>query len=71
MTLDLLDRLMEHIVGVTESLQDIEGEIDLATWQPFSRSKNAEKASSSLGIHAGDGKEPRKGMATGIHRSVC
>lgn len=71
MTLDLLDRLIADLCAVTESLQNIEGEIDLATWQPFSGSKSIEKMISSLGTHPGDGKQPTKGMASGIHRSVC
>ncbi|KAL2356681.1 pyridoxal phosphate-dependent transferase [Cryomyces antarcticus] len=69
MSMDLLDRLIADICAVTETLMQSD-EMDLAAWQPFS--KSTEKEHASAGLAAKDKhKKSRQPMHKGIHRSVC
>jgi len=69
MSLDLLDRLIADICAVTETLMSSD-EIDLAAWQPFS--KSVEKEYSSPGTDSKNRHtKQRRPLTEGIHRSVC
>jgi glutamate decarboxylase len=69
MSLDLLDRLISDICSVTESLMNSDA-IDLAAWQPFSRSVEKEHAGTGVD-HKNREQKQKRGMHAGIHRTVC
>jgi glutamate decarboxylase len=68
MSLDLMDRLIADICSVTQSIMETD-EIDLAHWQPFSRS--IEKTYGSFGVDAKNMSQAKNPMKNGVHRSVC
>ena len=68
MSLDLLDRLIADICGVTESIMETD-QIDLQAWQPFDTS--TEKTHSSRGLHAHQKHKAKRPMREGVHRAVC
>jgi glutamate decarboxylase len=67
MSMDLLDRLIADICAVTEALMDSD-QIDLAAWQPFSKSVEKEHSGKAKGKKSADSKHP---MKKGIHKGVC
>lgn len=82
MSFDLLDRLVTDIVQVTETLMD-KDEVDLSILQEQHRKGPVKKGKDKKGEGKGEGeggaeggarrlgRELKKRMADGIHRSVC
>lgn len=74
MSLDLLDRLINDIISVTESLMSIDA-ASLATWQGSStenhKVNSAEKKHASLGHDHKNKHKSNRPMKEGVHRSVC
>jgi glutamate decarboxylase len=68
MSMDLLDRLIADLCSVTENLMESDV-VDLAAWQPFS--KSFEKEHSSAGVDHKNRSKAKQPMHKGIHRSVC
>jgi glutamate decarboxylase len=68
MSMDLLDRLINDIVEVTENLMKSDA-IDLAAWQPTPSSVEKKHANPGLGAHQKH--HSKNPMHNGIHRSVC
>jgi glutamate decarboxylase len=68
MSMDLLDRLIADICAVTELTMESDT-IDLAAWQPFS--KSVEKEHGSLGHDEKNKHRAKHPMNKGVHRSVC
>ncbi|CAI6339536.1 unnamed protein product [Periconia digitata] len=68
LSLDMIDRLVSDIVGVTQSVLE-STESDLAAYQPVRNS--VEKEHSSHGLQAKHHHKARRPMHDGVHRSVC
>ncbi len=68
MSLDLLDRLISDICGVTQTLMSTD-QLSLAAFQPGAAS--VEKEHSSMGHTAKDRHKGRRPMTEGVHRTVC
>ena len=69
MSMDIMMRLIGHIIHVTETLMEAD-QVDLSIWQPFHSS--IEKEHASTGAHGKQKhQEARHPMSKGIHRSVC
>ncbi|KAF2199655.1 glutamate decarboxylase [Delitschia confertaspora ATCC 74209] len=67
LSMDMIDRLVTDICGVTEQLMQSDT-FDLAGWQP---PPSVEKQHSSRGHLAKDKDKHNQPMTKGIHRSVC
>lgn len=64
MTLNLLDRLINDIIVVTEGVMKSE-DIDLSAWQPFTK-VSLEKQHASLGVTQQDKHKAKRPMADGV-----
>ena len=68
--MDLVDKLITDLCLVTESLMDIESQIDLAAWQPFPKKEKATDSNDAKAAADANSKKNEK-MKGGIHKSVC
>lgn len=68
MSADLVDKLINDIVSVTETLMESDA-MDLAAYQPGRAS--VEKKHGSKGLQAHQRGEAKRPMSEGVHRSVC
>jgi hypothetical protein len=68
MPLDLLDKLITDLCGITEALMQMEGNlVDLATWQAFPKKNSSSRGTDPSGHR---GKLSTTEMS-GTHKSVC
>ena len=68
MAMDLLDRMIADICGVTESLMKIEGTFDIAEWEAFPTKASSSRGTDVLGRRLTAWKFDD---GDAIHKSVC
>lgn len=68
MSMDLLDRLISDIIGVTETLMKSDP-VDLAAFQ--TGATNIEKSQQSQGVDHKNRHKASRPMSKGVHRTVC
>lgn len=72
MALDLLDKLIQDLCVVTESLIEIEDDFDIAAWNPFPKKETStHPVKPSKTSHKKGKKQDHHEIKDGVYRSVC